>query len=343
MLHILLMILKILGIVILSVLGLLLFILLAVLFVPIRYEVSASKYDTVKAKIKINWFLIVFRTLFLYEDDTFTKNIKVFGFDVIKILEKKNAKTNNNSTKSDTLEEELENEDTLENDYPKLTNNEVDDTISSKDNQDCEVVKQLELEDTNKTINKAINKNTFKKFHKSTKREKTFLEQVRTMFESIKNKVNRLFNKAKRFIKNLSNRIKALFKKAKDIKKTILNVIRFLNSDEFKRNFAFIKGQVSKLFKHIMPRKHNIKLNIGTGSPDTTGEILGGIAIFMAFTGMNISVLPDFENEVFRGEVYLKGRIRLFNILVIGLKTYFNKDLKTMFNKIMNGGFKNGK
>lgn len=336
MLHILLMILKILGIVILSVLGLLLFILLAVLFVPIRYEVSASKYDTVKAKIKINWFLIVFRSLFLYEDDTFSKKIKVFGFDVIKILEKKNAKTNNNSTKSDTLEEELGNEDTLENNYPKLTNNEVDDTISSKDS---EVAKQLELEDTNKTINK----NTFKKSHKSTKKKKTFLKQVRTMFESIKNKVNRLFKKVKRFIKNLSNRIKSLFKKAKDIKETILNVIRFLNSDEFKRNFAFIKGQVSKLFKHIMPRKHNIKLNIGTGSPDTTGEILGGIAIFMAFTGMNISVLPDFENEVFRGEVYLKGRIRLFNILVIGLKTYFNKDLKTMFNKIMNGGFKNGR
>lgn len=334
MLHILLMILKILGIVILSVLGLLLFILFAVLFVPIRYEVSASKYDTVKVKIRINWFLIVFRSLFLYEDDTFTKKVKIFGFDVIKILEKKNAKTNNNSTKSDTLEEELGNDDTLENDYPKLTNNEVDNTILSKDS---EVATQLEVEDTNK----AINKNTFNKSHKSTKKEKTFLEQVRALFKNIKNKVNRLFKKIKRFIKNLNNRIKALFKKSKDLKETILNIIRFLNGDEFKRNFAFIKGQVSKLFKHIMPRKHNIKLNIGTGSPDTTGEILGGIAIFMAFTGMNISVLPDFENEVFRGEVYLKGRIRLFNILVIGLKTYFNKDLKTMFKKIMNGGFKN--
>lgn len=336
MLHILLMILKILGIVILSILGLLLFILLAVLFVPIRYEVSASKYDTVKAKIKINWFLIVFRTLFLYEDDTFTKKVKIFGFDVIKILEKKNAKTNNNSTKSDTLEEELGNDDTLENDYPKLTNNEVDNTILSKDS---EVATQLEVEDTNK----AINKNTFNKSHKSTKKKKTFLEQVRALFKNIKNKVNRLFKKIKRFIKNLNNRIKALFKKSKDLKETILNIIRFLNGDEFKRNFAFIKGQVSKLFKHIMPRRHNIKLNIGTGSPDTTGEILGGIAIFMAFTGMNISVLPDFENEVFRGEVYLKGRIRLFNILVIGLKTYFNKDLKTMVKKIMNGGFKNGR
>lgn len=391
MLHILLMILKILGIVVLSVLGLIFFVALVVLFVPIRYEITASRYDDTKAKIKVKWCLVVFRARFLYENGAFTKKIRLFGFDVVKFLEKRKSRKNKSDCNDidDLLDESLEedtnnNTDTvnidstinteniedynLEKDSAKdIYNNDVNTnsdnnitnniTYNSKDNilTNSSVDKDLEginidnsfdNVNTNSIDDSLTNKNPTPK-----KRFCKFFSKKSSKFRKAKNTKNKkklkspkyIFKNMQLKIKRTKRKIKTFCKKLTNIKETITNILRFLASDQFKRNFTFAKEQFNKLFKHIMPTKHKVTLNFGAGSPDLTGKLLGGIAVFMAFTGININITPDFENEVFRGEVYLKGRIRLFNIVVIVFKTYFNKELRSVVNKIMNGGFKNGR
>lgn len=426
MLHILLMILKILGIVVLSVLGLIFFVALVVLFVPIRYEITASRYDDTKAKIKVKWCLVVFRARFLYENSAFTKKIRLFGFDVVKFLEKRKGRKNKSDCNDidDLLDESLEedtynngNEDTSDNcvnenisssnnvdnsnnnSKPTDTNNDtdtinIDSTInteniddynlekdSAKDiynndvntNSDNNITNNITYNSkdnilTNSSVDKDLeginidnsfdNVNTNSIDDSLTNKNPTpkkkfckFFSKKSSKFRKAKNTKNRkklknlkyIFKNMQLKIKRTKRKIKTFCKKLTNIKETITNILRFLASDQFKRNFTFAKEQFNKLFKHIMPTKHKVTLNFGAGSPDLTGKLLGGIAVFMAFTGININITPDFENEVFRGEVYLKGRIRLFNIVVIVFKTYFNKELRSVVNKIMNGGFKNGR
>ena len=65
MIHILLMILKIIGIILLVILGLLLFVLLVVLFVPVRYKLEGAWHGKPEGVLRAGWFLHIlsFRAL----------------------------------------------------------------------------------------------------------------------------------------------------------------------------------------------------------------------------------------------------------------------------------------
>jgi hypothetical protein len=41
--------------------------------------------------------------------------------------------------------------------------------------------------------------------------------------------------------------------------------------------------------------------------------------------GLDIELIPDFEESVFEGEGMIKGKIRLAGILMIAGKVYFNR------------------
>ena len=74
MLHILLLILKIIGIILAAILGILVLLVCIVLFVPVRYEVSGKcegNIDSLKAKIKVTWLLHLVRV------DAYFKNRKL--------------------------------------------------------------------------------------------------------------------------------------------------------------------------------------------------------------------------------------------------------------------------
>ena len=71
MLHILLLVLKIIGIIIAAILGILVLLLCIVLFVPFRYEIkgrSEGDAPSLKGKIKVTWLLHLFRADVYYKD-----------------------------------------------------------------------------------------------------------------------------------------------------------------------------------------------------------------------------------------------------------------------------------
>ena len=71
MIHILLLILKIIGIILLSVIGLLLLAVLSVLFVPVRYKAKGDYHKEFTGKLHIGWFLNALRL-----DASFDKELK---------------------------------------------------------------------------------------------------------------------------------------------------------------------------------------------------------------------------------------------------------------------------
>ena len=72
MLHIVLMLLKIIGLVIVSVLGLALLLLCVLLFVPIRYRASGNKTtECLEADGKLSWLLGAVRVEFAFKDKKF--------------------------------------------------------------------------------------------------------------------------------------------------------------------------------------------------------------------------------------------------------------------------------
>lgn len=94
------------------------------------------------------------------------------------------------------------------------------------------------------------------------------------------------------------------------------------------------KLRIWKVLKSILPKKCDVRLVFGTGSPDTTGQLLGIWAMMYPFIGNKSSVEADFEHKRFEGTGYLKGKIFIYTVLYQFIRLYFNDALRQFIRKI---------
>lgn len=106
MLHIILLILKIIGIVLLSILGLLLFGVICILFVPIRYKGAGTWYQEKHGKVVVSWLLHIISIHITYDNGESDIKYKLFGIRLKR--RKKNKKKNAKKAIQEELEEKPE-------------------------------------------------------------------------------------------------------------------------------------------------------------------------------------------------------------------------------------------
>ena len=46
-----------------------------------------------------------------------------------------------------------------------------------------------------------------------------------------------------------------------------------------------------------------------------TGQVLAGLSMPYPFWGEHVSIIPDFEQKVLEGSLYIKGRIRIIHFV----------------------------
>ena len=88
------------------------------------------------------------------------------------------------------------------------------------------------------------------------------------------------------------------------------------------------KGSLIRLFNMITPRKLKVTGKVGMKSPDQTGYVCAVIGVIAPFFKKQIHVVPDFENFVIKGNVLIKGRIYIFVVLIVGIKVFFDKNIR---------------
>ena len=111
-------------------------------------------------------------------------------------------------------------------------------------------------------------------------------------------------------------------------------VVRILSKQESKDSIRFAWDKLKKIIRHIIPRKVKGYLIFGSDDPATTGQVLGVISVLYAAMGPVLKIVPDFENKRLECDLEFRGRLRVFTLLVILLKIYFNKELKQLIEEI---------
>lgn len=107
MLHIVLIILKIIGILLLVVLGIVLSILLLILFAPFRYSLDGEKGEEIYFHARVTWVLFFLRVACSYEKKKLVYYVKVFGYPLVSNEEKKKKGKKKKKEKSLGEEEQL--------------------------------------------------------------------------------------------------------------------------------------------------------------------------------------------------------------------------------------------
>ena len=93
--HLLLAILKVIGIILLIVLLVILTLVFAVLFCPVRYQILAENKENTRVHLKGSFLFFVLRFFGAYEENEFTFRVKLFGFLLFQYPNKKPEASNN--------------------------------------------------------------------------------------------------------------------------------------------------------------------------------------------------------------------------------------------------------
>lgn len=302
MLQIILLILKFIGLTLLILLGLLLLMFVVVLFVPLRYKISASsKNDELYLNGTVSWLLHLVHARVKIEEKNLRIWVRLFGIKIFDNLKKNKPKKEKSYHKT----------------YKTKTKK---DSVNRK-----ETTYKYKEETEDKTEEKTEDKTHYD-------RAKQYEEDNTTIMDKIYNKINNIINKVKRFFIKIRDKIVNIFKKLFDIKQKIEKISYFIRDEINKEGFAVVYGSIKDILKHVKPTEFNMELLFGTGDPSSTGKVLGVLSIIYSLYGENIEITPDFEKKVIEGSLDAKGRIRLVTIIIIVIKLIFDKRFKRLKN-----------
>lgn len=338
MLGIILLILKIIAIIIGVLMGLILLTVMLVLFVPVRYKIDASFYNKPVVHVKVSWLLNFLRFHFSYDDKEMKTDARILVFklkmfnggkkdDVIEDVsdDKQPDAKHGKSLLQDADESKHKEEQDApvsghkeEQDAPVSEHKEEQDIFVGRQEEDGELLTQPEKEyDKSDIYDK-------KEVHKRI----GLLKKIKNIYCLVKEKIKSVFDKICDIIKKIHYKTVSL----KDLVTEKVNSVKaVINNQEYRELAGFLFEQLKALLVKIKPKKYDINIRYGFDDPYTTGKVSMYAAVLWGMLGIDANIMPEFEQKIFEGSVFLKGRVTVFSLIVIAVKVYFNK----LFKKIV--------
>lgn len=305
MLEIIFLLLKILGIILLSIVGLIILLLLIVLFAPIGYSMKFDYHGTFRANVKINWLAHIIRAVFTCENKETAFKVKVLWFTLLDSNQKESGseKSQKRNNKKDRTIFDSEQPEKHEEEF--LLCETKADTVTEK-------AKEKETAPIDKLEEKCENVNSYE-------------PESKRRF-SIPAKFKKLWRK-------LVNMYKGLLAAKDNLSEKVRSVSDVINDPDNRALVTFVKEQLVKGLKIIKPSKYTVNVHFGFEDPETTGKVAVWLACLYGLMGMNLNIRPNFDEQVFEADGYMKGHIQLFGLVVIAIKCYRNKQIRKFINK----------
>ena len=326
MLHILLLILKIIGIIIAAILGILVLLVCVVIFVPIRYEARAEFDGTlqgVKARVKVTWLARLFKAIAGYEGQELSWSVRIAwktmksGQDDKKTIDKEVGEYDEELEKEwKALEEEVEEppkerkghpkEDEEEPGLPERTETQLQKTEEDMEKAEAWAVQETKERDSKGTKGK----------------------------EGIGRKAKGLWKKAKALYQKIKCTFLAFCDKIKLLLEKKERLAEFITDEVHRKAFFKAKDEAFKLLRRLKPKKLAADLHYGFEDPCTTGQVLAGLSMLYPFWGEHVSIIPDFEQKVLEGSLYIKGRIRIIHFVRLMWNLAWCKEVRMTYRHV---------
>lgn len=334
MLHVLVVILKLIGIIIMTILLLALFLLTVVLFVPVRYQAYAVKKDELYAKASASWMLHLLHFNLYFDKNGLQTNIKIAGissqkwqdlFRKIKriFVREKSMKSHVSGKERRSRQKEKRNQKVI-----------IKNTKEEPDHTDSKIIdkqpNEIKMDKQSLNIDEMISKND-----NNTMKDRIYVSKADKPKRKIMNWFKKIVEKIKILIERFKNIAMKVILTLKNAKDKVEDIKSFIQDEGNIQAFVLGKGQLYRLIKHIKPKKYKINLKFGTGDPALTGQVLGILGMLMPVYKKNAHIIPDFENIILEGDIYMKGRITIAKLLLLGFQLYQDKNIKRCYQMII--------
>lgn len=326
--HILLLILKIIGMIIVGILGILVLLIGIILFVPVRYEGKAVCEKTMKnlqAQVRASWLFHLVSFRLVVKDGRTKWKIRVAW-----------------KTMMGASEAEAESEAKAE---PELENAKREQKEAKQDadagwktvEKACETQKEA-MEEALQMEEKAVEE--VREAETQTVEESAKVDRKKVEKSGKERKSTSKSNAEKKEKESLIDKIKCTFQKICDKIKILLDrkekVTEFLTDPTQRKAFEKVKKGIVTLLKKIRPKKLSARIHYGFSDPYNTGKVLAVLGILYPFYGEAVEIEPDFENQILEGSCYIKGRIRVSPFVGLLLKLVLAKEVRLAYRQIKN-------
>lgn len=315
MLHIVLLVLKIIGIILLCILGILLLGIVCVLFVPVRYKIELDREEgegkpPIVVRAKITWFLHLLNILIRYPAEVSVR-VRILFFTIFRIPKKsKHSKASEQDTAKDTQtdnqthvkESAISEEQISGKDLPQ-TEAPIPESEPLQTKEQTTVAEPLQPDKQDSLQEKC---------HKILEKIKNFIRKIKELFQNIRYTIEHFCDR----IKSISNQI--------EYYKGIIA------SDIFQQSFQLCKGELFSILKSLKPQKFEADVIVGMDDPATTAQILAIWGMLYPIIGEHVNVAGDFEQNRIEGHVLIKGKIKVFTFVRAVMRIYFNKDIRKL-------------
>ena len=295
-------VLKIIGGVLLFLLGFLLLVLCLVFFVPVRYRVLAKLLEGQETKllVQVSWLLHLVTFSFVQEEGENRSSIRILGL----CLKPKKEKQGTSEERSNGRQ------------ASRATPMSKKRAAKEEARTGAEPENEAEAEPTDQE----------ETLWESTKEEKT-----KQFAEDEPKKTERL-GKAAFF-----ERQKELGRRLKMLRGQLGLWKERLFREENKTVLLAVLAELKYMLGHFRFRKLFADIQFCAGDPAATGQALGILSMLPFLYGKQVSVLPDFDGEkaYVRGEVFLKGRMRVIHFAASLVRLWKKKEVRSFIRELL--------
>lgn len=316
MIHILFMILKALGVLLLVLLVLVLLIVCTVLFLPFCYRAQVLKeeegFACVKASGRVSWLFGAVALTASYEEQKPEAQILLFGASLEtwkrRLKKIRRGEASVSRTEENETENALEAEKTAEQKAPDQKEKQQKVTAQKE---------QPEQEQEPDAPKKSI--------------LERFFGRIEYLPEKLLNLASRLLQTAFRLLElpfRLLEKLEQKIQAGRRLKRKWESVKKFFRSKMFREALLHAKKEVLYFLKKAAPKKVTGTVRFGFNDPALTGETLGILGMIYGKLPKDLSIQPDFEQEILQGDVRMKGSFQAVTAAGIALRLFRDQNLR---------------
>ncbi len=328
MLHIILGILKVIGIIIGVVLLLLCTVLLSIVFVPVRYRMEAVKEpERTDVKLRVTWLLHVVSVL-LYADVTGAVSVTVRLFGIHLPLHGEKGRKNTGRGKRGRGRRKKKAEEIRDVSEAEAPTEEILD-ISETETPTEEIrgISETKREDESSAEILGTQKISV-------------YEKIRCKIQAVCDKIKKVTEAVRRFLCRLKmlpqklayagRRLGALLHKPEEL-------AQLARKYEVKENLQIVYGYLRFLWKHFRPRSISGYLHFGTGDPALTGQLTGIIYMLLPARADGFEIMPEFDGAVFGTRIVCTGHIRSIHLIRVLIRGFRDEHLRRLIRTVRSG------
>ena len=316
MIHILFMILKALGILLLVLLFLVLLIVCTVLFLPFCYRAQVLKeeegFACVKASGRVSWLFGAVALTASYEEQKPEAQILLFGASL------------------ETWKRRLKKIRRGEASVPRTEENETENAPEAEKTAEQKAPDQKE-----KQQKVTAQKEQPEQEQEPDAPKKSILERffgrIEYLPEKLLNLASRLLQTAFRLLElpfRLLEKLEQKIQAGRRLKRKWESVKKFFRSKMFREALLHAKKEVLYFLKKAAPKNVTGTVRFGFNDPALTGETLGILGMIYGKLPKDLSIQPDFEQEILQGDVRMKGSFQAVTAAGIALRLFRDQNLR---------------